>query len=173
MVSVVGVVVSGLAIYYAVQVPKKIADRQDKIALFDKRFVCYMTIQDFVYLASQLKKVNTADEVICCYQTILNGKSGARKKITNESSLADMIKAESILISGEFLFSTYDVKLWENVLDELSHLMVSLNKRHPQHPDEKLTDDELAYKNEFCRLCKKFDEEYLKVLEQEMDLKKN
>lgn len=37
----VGVVTSVVAIWYAIQVPKKIADRQDKIALFDKRLEFY------------------------------------------------------------------------------------------------------------------------------------
>ena len=36
-----GVIASVVAIWYAIQVPKKIADRQDKIALFEKRIDIY------------------------------------------------------------------------------------------------------------------------------------
>lgn len=36
--SFVSVVVTGMAIWYAVQVPKKIAKQQNKIALFEKRY---------------------------------------------------------------------------------------------------------------------------------------
>ncbi len=36
-----GVIASVVAIWYAIQVPKKIADRQDKIALFEKRYAIY------------------------------------------------------------------------------------------------------------------------------------
>lgn len=169
----VGVAASFIAIWFTIQIPKKIADRQDKIALFGKRFECYMIIQNFLGLSTYLENVNNANRVLCCYQVILNGKLGVREKITNESTLADMNRAESILISGGFLFSTYDVQLWENVLDALSQLMVSLDRRSPHLPDEQLTDDELVYKNKFCHLCKKFEEEYLEGLEQEMDLKKN
>lgn len=39
--SFIGIIVSGIAIWFAVQVPKKIADRQDNIALFEKRFNLY------------------------------------------------------------------------------------------------------------------------------------
>lgn len=44
-ISLLGVLVSGVAIYYAVQVPKKIADRQDRIALFEKRFEVYSELR--------------------------------------------------------------------------------------------------------------------------------
>ena len=40
-VSLAGAIASFLAVWFAVQVPKKIADRQDKIALFEKRFEVY------------------------------------------------------------------------------------------------------------------------------------
>ena len=41
LISFISVIVSGLAIWFAVQVPKKIADRQDKIALFEKKYEAY------------------------------------------------------------------------------------------------------------------------------------
>lgn len=37
----VGVIASFVAIWFAIRVPKKIADRQDKIALFEKRYQVY------------------------------------------------------------------------------------------------------------------------------------
>ena len=40
LVSAVGVVASFIAIWYAIQVPKKIAEQQNKIALFEKRLEC-------------------------------------------------------------------------------------------------------------------------------------
>ena len=44
LISFISVIVSGLAIWFAVQVPKKIADRQDKIALFEKRLLCFQEL---------------------------------------------------------------------------------------------------------------------------------
>ena len=38
----VGVIASFIAIWFAIQIPKKIADRQDKIALFEKRYDCFL-----------------------------------------------------------------------------------------------------------------------------------
>lgn len=50
ILSFFSVVLSGTAIWFAVQVPKKIADRQDKISLFEKRYHAYsslLTIRTF------------------------------------------------------------------------------------------------------------------------------
>lgn len=69
LVSVVGVVASFLAVWYAIQVPQKIADRQDKIALFEKRYVCFQLFEQCVMLlecsTGQKKDINVTDQ--CCY----------------------------------------------------------------------------------------------------------
>lgn len=39
---------SFIAIWFAIQVPKTIADRQDKIALFDKRFEVFEKIENYI-----------------------------------------------------------------------------------------------------------------------------
>lgn len=41
IISILGVIASFVAIWFAIQVPKKIADRQDKIVLFEKRWEVY------------------------------------------------------------------------------------------------------------------------------------
>lgn len=63
LVSVVGVTASFVAIWFAIQVPKEIADQQNKIALFEKRYEIYKTIQNcitfFEFLDSE-RVLNTA-----------------------------------------------------------------------------------------------------------------
>lgn len=51
------VIVSIGAIYYAIRVPKKIAEEQNKIALFEKRFASYQALQRYDAFAIQLKEV--------------------------------------------------------------------------------------------------------------------
>lgn len=68
LVSAIGVIASFVAIWYAIQVPKKIADRQDKIALFEKRYECFQTfekchiayqaIKDSDYTIEHLRKLS-------------------------------------------------------------------------------------------------------------------
>ena len=48
-----GVFISGLAICYAIKVPKTIADRQDRISLFEKRFKLYCIFKS-LYRSSDL-----------------------------------------------------------------------------------------------------------------------
>ena len=43
-VAVASATASFLAVWFAIQVPKKIADRQDRIALFDKRYCAYSSL---------------------------------------------------------------------------------------------------------------------------------
>ena len=50
LVSIVGVVASFVAIWFAIQVPKEIADQQNKIALFEKRYEIYKIIQKCISL---------------------------------------------------------------------------------------------------------------------------
>lgn len=52
-VAAIGVVASFVAIWYAIQVPKEIADRQNKIALFEKRLSCFemLTMQRALYFS--------------------------------------------------------------------------------------------------------------------------
>lgn len=59
----VGVVVSGIAIYFAKEVPKKIAKSQNDIALFEKRYQLYkslLSLLDFANTVSEIseKKLN-------------------------------------------------------------------------------------------------------------------
>ncbi len=62
IISVLSVGVSGLAIYYAIQVPKKIADRQDKIALFEKRYEVLQVYEKCINLYNAVSKQLTLDE---------------------------------------------------------------------------------------------------------------
>lgn len=45
-ISLVSVLVSGVAIWFAVQVPQKIANRQDKIALYEKRITAFHAMEE-------------------------------------------------------------------------------------------------------------------------------
>lgn len=53
------VFVSGLAIYYAIQVPKKIAEDQNKIALFEKRYLALQKVGVQISDIDKIKKLFT------------------------------------------------------------------------------------------------------------------
>lgn len=66
ILSAFSIAISGAAIWFAVQVPKKIANRQDKIALFEKRYCAYsslLTLQLFSHaIDKEFFKDDTPDE---------------------------------------------------------------------------------------------------------------
>lgn len=55
------VVVSGLAIYYAIQAPKKIAEEQNKIALFEKR---YEEVKRIGFMFTEFDRIKSKTESI-------------------------------------------------------------------------------------------------------------
>ena len=61
IVSIIGVSASFAAIWYAIQVPKEIADRQDKIALFEKRLTCYEMLETQRLLYFSIKNEDKID----------------------------------------------------------------------------------------------------------------
>lgn len=56
------VAVSGMAIYYAIQVPRKIAEDQNRIALFEKRYAVYDMLNNCIGYAYMLKRFNESGE---------------------------------------------------------------------------------------------------------------
>ena len=66
-ISLAGVVLSGIAIIVAVQVPKKIAKQQDKISLFEKRYECYTVIQKILVISEQIKPYTTKMAVVSAF----------------------------------------------------------------------------------------------------------
>lgn len=70
-ISLLGVVFSVVAIIFAARVPKIIADRQDKISLFEKRYYAYssfLTIQSFAGgLDKEFFKENVPDDKGCVW----------------------------------------------------------------------------------------------------------
>ena len=69
IISILGVIASLVAIWFAIQVPKKIADRQDKIALFERRYECFQFFEEcfVLYKKSVEKSLAEVISVQCCH----------------------------------------------------------------------------------------------------------
>lgn len=73
-ISLMSAAISCIAIWFAVRVPKEIADKQDKIALFEKRYTIYRTLLNCqVFFQSFEKKddVDDADNMKAVYMSFL------------------------------------------------------------------------------------------------------
>lgn len=125
-----GVVVSFVAIWFAVQVPKKIAEQQNKIALFEKRLEFYLT----------LKKLESISVSMNNLKEPINNKSIQNVFVltfTQEPKLyveydrdgiydktaKYLIEIKSILDAGPFLFSLdmkkYIIEIIQNLVELL------------------------------------------------------
>ena len=68
------VVASFIATFYAIRVPKKIADEQNKISLFEKRFDSFTALQRYEAFANQLKETTEINKykkafLTCFYES--------------------------------------------------------------------------------------------------------
>ena len=135
IVSIVAVCVSALAIYYAIQVPKKIADRQDKIALFEKRYECFQFFEKCMILCSNAEKEETLDNLQrdCCAfigEYIL-------EDIDPRTVLSKVDNFEYVLHSMEFLFPGIEENDLQGLYVSLERFFVSviLGKSSKTHID--------------------------------------
>lgn len=118
LVSVISVVASFVAIWYAIQVPKKIADRQDKIALFEKRYACFQFFEEcFVLYKISLEKNATEKIIHRCYHILGIETSDA---LSQEEFHRKAKQFEYILHQIPFLFEGIDEKEIEKLYAKLS-----------------------------------------------------
>lgn len=167
--SFVSIVVSGITIWFAVQVPRKIADRQDKIALFEKRFKCYMSIQDVIYFSTCANNETTVDGMKCWFILVLDHVGGYSNQLTRV--IIDFKNIERDIMAGELLFQKYNVQLLKEIIGLMNDLLVPLYKPSRIEKGDLLTTEELKVRDQLCIYAKEFEENYIDSMEKEMNLK--
>lgn len=167
----VGVLASFIAIWFAIRVPKKIAEEQNKIALFEKRFTCYSLIQSFLACAHQLEDLTSKKEI----QALFRIYFGDPKEIVENGSPASFMilikQKEQVIISGEFLFEHYNTELLQAIMNEAIDL-IRLSAYHSQEEKEEkpLTEKLILSIKDYSKKCKEFEDNYLVFLEEELQL---
>lgn len=159
------------AIIYAIRVPKEIADRQDKIALFEKRIDCYNAIQSLIACANQLSSVTTNKAVQTAFRLWLDSQNNITEDIPFSDFVGQLNQMKPVLVSGDFLFEKYDQKLLQNIINtgiDLTTQVASTNENESKSP---LSEKAMRTKDEFCRLCTEFSTEYIDSMENELNLK--
>lgn len=102
-----GVFASVFAIIFAIRVPKKIAEEQNKIALFEKRFQCFQLLERFIKLAEYIEEVDiTKDLPDTVFFIVFDFTK--KEKIYSENFLAKMLEYRSTIHQMRFLFNNID-----------------------------------------------------------------
>lgn len=170
--SFLSIVVSGVAIWFAARVPKKIADRQDRIALFEKRFQCYTAIQTLIACSNQISSLTTNHEVQIAFRIWLDPQNGIIKNIPFENLLLKLNQMKPILVAGRFLFKEYDDTLLQNIVNSGIILTEQVSSNIGAEATRPLSSKAMDAKAQFCDLCSEFYTRYLDSIEKELDIRK-
>ncbi len=165
-----GVVASFIAIMVAVWIPKKIADRQDKIALFEKRYDCYTVIQNLLVCADQMENAQINKAVQAAFRAHL----GQPEKICDNESATifalQLKQKQAIIVSGEFLFPHYNTKLLQEIIDVGVSLIMKTATPNEELAKASLSAEAVQLKTQYCNLCKGFSNTYIEKMEKELQL---
>ena len=61
--TIITIIISALALFYAIKVPKRIAEDQNRIALFDKRYEVFQLFERCVSFNKALQNSETIDDM--------------------------------------------------------------------------------------------------------------
>lgn len=121
VISSISVVVSGIAIWFAIRVPKQIAEEQNKISLFEKRLQCYNALKTVIEFSKILKSMKKKYEDVRIGYSIYFGmdERTAQGKLSSCQPLHKLFETEMTLSGGKFLFS----KEYSDAIDEIVTLL--------------------------------------------------
>lgn len=128
-----GVVASAAAILVAIRIPSVIADRQNKIALFEKRFEVYDVVRKSIGFARMIENSVTHEEIQIYFITSF-GHEMMRdnyRETLDRDSIHHLHQAVQTMIKGEFLFDE-EVKA---DLDRLSNALLRIMGIKETHPN--------------------------------------
>ena len=109
VVSAIGVIASFVAIWYAIQVPKKIAYRQDKIALFEKRYECFQTFEKCHIVYKEIEKQDYTIEGLRNMSRYIFGIP-SWKDVTEDIVIEKILQYEYMIHQMQFLFPGIEEK---------------------------------------------------------------
>mgnify|MGYP001123291058 CR=1 FL=1 len=170
VISLIGVVLSFVAIIVAARVPIKIAKQQDKIGLFEKRYECYTVIQKILVISEQIKPCTTKMAVVSAFKLWFGDKKDFAK---NESytEYVIVLKSEEVkLVAGQFLFPEYNAEMLSEIINEATTLIEACSVHSTTEKEGPYSREAGISKDRFCALCDQFKEKYVKQIESELQL---
>lgn len=180
VVSIASAVASFMAVWYAIQIPQRIADKQDRISLFEKRFECYSVILNLIECAKWIEEKTKNREIAISFRANFD-----LKHLGSEYQIEEYRKnfleftiyfyhLQVILVGGGFLFTNYNVKMLQKIIDTGFQLLYETWPSNTDHEDEKkeISKSAMKLKNEFCKACQEYKSTYLDKMSEELTLTK-
>ena len=117
--SFISVIISTIAVIIAVKIPRKIAEKQDKIALFDKRFASYevfLTFEAFAYQIDKLSDIkNYKKQFMIIFYNNLDAEFNGIDALTILKSLS--LKLQQLVFLFDNITNSEVSKMLESVCD--------------------------------------------------------
>lgn len=167
------IIISGIAIWFAVQVPKKIADRQDKIALFEKRMQCLKGLLTIVGLSDSIKNhTDCYGDVILAFRIFLNFPEVADRKRHFTKNLSNYLLSFQIdAMSGEYLFDNFDADLVEKACGIVQKLIIKLTFIDNDNLNNEVSDDIKKQIADLFEVCVDIENNMLPPIEKTLQIK--
>lgn len=157
-------IVSGVAIWFAACVPKRIAQEQNKISLFEKRFLSYSVFLKYTAFAETLRSVNTPGQL---RQTLLYNFMEYTDTIEPKELILMIKNDEKQLMSGLFLFSDF---CNGNTIHDILQAMLEVAKLL-QCEQQAFSKEDKAIIVSFCDKCKSFADNYMGKMRGQMTIR--
>ncbi len=191
IVDVLSVIISGAALVFAIRVPKKIAEKQDEIALFEKRFSAYadlLKLNSFAGILSSrqysfsekdirergaipvLEIIQLRQQVLYHFEIIFDCElEGKGEKETAQTVLAIMKSIEISIHSLPLLYSEYMPQKGKEANEKIKDIFESVMTLMTEitWPTGSVDDEN---RTNFVKNMKSFFEKYSELFESKMRL---
>lgn len=165
LVSIASAIASFMAVWYAVRV----ADYQNRIALFEKRYECYTIIKNVVDVSDW---VNYSSSYYHAYLGFYRVVRPFRGKMMDPSELASYyFDLKEQVMCSIFLFPSSDEKALRELFEKAIDLIHRTDLMNSDEYDKIMDDNFLKLKNDYCNDCNQFKRLHLGKMEQELRLK--
>lgn len=147
-VSIVSVGASLAAVWAAIQVPKKIAEQQEKVELYEKRLDFYNTIDACIRFAYTIESLlpDTAIKYLFVVTFENETKPSRSKEEIDREAIFLFCRVVESLKHGEFLFEC-DVKKYTKVIVETLTNLLTLESLEVDNRKDRVTKYVIAVKN--------------------------
>lgn len=120
------VIASFIATFYAIRVPKKIAEEENKISLFEKRFDSFTTLQRYETFANQLKETTELNKYKKAFLTCFYESTTV--SISIEDAMFQIKTLSTPLHQMIFLYDNIPAKEISDMFSCLLDLVVALQE---------------------------------------------
>ena len=165
LVSIASAVASFMAVWYAIRV----ADKQNKIALFEKRYECYMIIKNVVDVSNWVKCSSSYYHVYLGFYRLVRP---LEENMMDSLDLAFYYsKLEEKVLCSIFLFPSSDEKALKDLFRKAFNLIYGTRAMDFDEYPKTMDDKFVELKDDYCNYCNEFRRLYLGNMEQELRLK--